>query len=768
MTFATHLIIVESPSKCEKIESFLGPSYKCIASKGHIRALTGLTNIDIQNNFTPTFSPIKEKVSHVKTMRETIKQFPKENIILATDDDREGEGIAWHICDVFKLPIKTTQRITFHEITKSAVCNAVKNSTKLNMNLVKAQHARQILDILVGFKITPHLWKHIHNVKTNALSAGRCQTPALRLVYDNEVERQNNGTEKRYKTIGFFTEKHVEFHLGHEFTNETEMEDFLTKSQNFNHKLTVGKDKNTNKSAPKPFNTSGLLQAASNKLGFSPKQTMGICQTLYQNGFITYMRTESQQYAEPFLDNAKKYISQTYGGDKYVGSFDAIMCNDGDNPHEAVRVTDITLCELPGKEATLYRLIWRNTVESCMADARYISTTSTISTPVSQIAPYTNILEIPTFLGWKRVHEKNSLPVSDLKMYLKILETNEKVNYSRIESKVVVRNKTAYYTEASLIKKLESLGIGRPSTYATLVDTIQERGYVKRGDVTGYPHKCTDFTQRSGEILDCTISERIFGNEKSKLQIQSLGTMCIEFLVKHFDELFDYHYTENMESALDRVSSDNWHNVCTTCLSDINRLSEPVIKMKKETFTLDDTHILVFGPYGPSIKRTDADGNVTYFKTKTTKIDMKKLREGAYTAESLIEEEPILGEYNGYPIQVKKGKFGDYLVYGDTNVNIREWKEPISQLDLKTAIEFIEKNVESSKNKDTETSIRNLGPTMSIRSGKYGDYVLYKTDNMKKAKFFPLKKCPMEYQTCDETLLVDWIKTNHIVKSTKK
>lgn len=769
---ATHLIIVESPSKCKKIETYLGQDYKCIASKGHIRALTGLDKIDIQNNFTPTFTTIKEKAEHVKTMRETIKQFPKQNIILAMDDDREGEGIAWHICDVFKLPIKTTKRIIFHEITKVAVCDAVKSPTLLNMPLVKAQHARQILDILVGFKVTPHLWKHIHGVKSKAMSAGRCQTPALRLVYENEIERRKTVVEKRYKTVGFFTEKQIEFSLGHEFEDEGDIEDFLTKSQDFNHKITVGKDRITTKTAPKPFNTSGLLQSASSKLGSSPKQTMQTTQILYQNGFITYMRTESKTYAEPFLDTVKEYISKMYGCNDYARAFDTIMCKDKENPHEAIRVTDITLRELPseyeGRDATLYRLIWRNTIESCMSDARFLSTTVTISTPLPKISPYTNLIEIPTFLGWKKVFDKDSSAV-DLKMYFKILETNDKVNYSRIESKVVVRNKSSYYTEASLIKKLEDLGIGRPSTFATLVDTIQDRGYVKCADVTGNTHKCTDFIQRFGSILDKTVLERQFGGEKSKLQLQSLGVVCIEFLLKHFEELFDYHYTENMETELDKVSNnscDNWYDVLHTCLSDIDRLSKPVTNMKKETFTLDDSHVLMFSPYGPSIKHTDADGHKTYFKTKISNIDMDKLREGAYTVEDLIEEEhPCLGEYDGHPIQVKKGKFGSYLEYGGTNVSIREWKKPVSELDLDTAIEFIEKSIETSKNK--ELPIRDLGHTMSIRNGKYGDYVLYKTDKMKKAKFFPLKKCPMDYKTCEETLLVDWIKTNHIVKSKK-
>ena len=222
---AIYLMIVESPSKCAKIESYLGHRYKCIASKGHIREMKGLRNIDIQNNYAPTFTIIRDKVDHVNWMREIIEQFPKENILLAMDDDREGEGIAWHITQVFDLDIKTTERIIFHEITKPAIMNGILNPTKINMKLVQAQQARQILDILVGFKISPHLWKHVFSSKSNALSAGRCQTPALRLIYDNEQEQNNNNVELKYKTTGIFTERNIEFVLGHEFEDEDEVEE---------------------------------------------------------------------------------------------------------------------------------------------------------------------------------------------------------------------------------------------------------------------------------------------------------------------------------------------------------------------------------------------------------------------------------------------------------------------------------------------------------------------------------------------------------------
>ena len=253
------------------------------------------------------------------------------------------------------------------------------------MKLVQAQQTRQILDVLVGFKISPHLWKHIYSSKENPLSAGRCQTPALRLIHDNKIEQDQHGAEKKYKTTGFFTQRNIEFVLGHEFEEEDEVESFLTKSQTHEHILSVGQDKESKKSAPKPFNTSRLLQTASNVLHTSPKQTMQACQTLYQNGLITYMRTESTKYAPPFLDNAKKYIEDNYGKE-YVGNLNAIINKDKNNPHEAIRVTDIKLTSISSsKESAMYKLIWRNTIESCIVDAKYMNTTLNITAPTMSI-----------------------------------------------------------------------------------------------------------------------------------------------------------------------------------------------------------------------------------------------------------------------------------------------------------------------------------------------------------------------------------------------
>ena len=808
-TKASYLIIVESPSKCGKIENYLGPNYQCIASKGHIRELDGLKNIDVKNNYKPTFTIIKEKADHVSKMREIIQQYPKENVILAADDDREGEAIAWHICDVFKLPTKTTKRIVFHEITQKAILEAVENPTLLNMNLVHAQHARQILDILVGFKVSPHLWKHVRGGKKNALSAGRCQTPALRLVYENEKARLSAGAEKRYKTDGFFTSQDIEFHLGHEFEKEEEVETFLESSKSHKHILTLEKEKNVKKGAPKPFNTSRLLQAASNQLHTSPKQTMQLCQTLYQNGLITYMRTDSTKYAPPFLDTTRKYIVQEYGGEEYVGNLGVIENKDKENPHEAIRVTDIKLRDIPkegeGREGAMYRFIWRNTVESCMSDAQYKASTAKISAPdilqdhKSKNVFYSHTIEIPHFLGWKKVAFKptDQAELVGRKMFFQGLsgsKTNKPtasgiaptasgiaptasgiaaVPYSRIESKVVVRNKVPHYTEASLIQKLEELGIGRPSTFASLVETVQDRGYVKCGDVIGIPQKCVEFVLRSGEILDKQILEKSFGNERNKLVVEPVGILCLEFLLQHFEHLFDYDYTKHMEEYLDKIATfpgkeeeNPWFRICDECNHEIAELAKPVSKMDKEKYPLDEEHEVIFAQYGPTIKKTNNQGETTFLPVKKgVKIDLDTLRNNEYSLDDLLAfENECLGKYDGIPLKLKTGKFGAYLEWGEERQTIREWKIPLNEITETNAIEYLEKM--NSEPKKESSILRVFNKSMSVRTGKFGPYMFYKTDAMKKPKFIPLKKCPLEYETCDEKEMTDWvIKEGQKVKS---
>jgi len=775
---AKYLIIVESPSKCAKIEHFLGEDYCCIASKGHIRSIEGLKAIDTKNNFHPTFTNITEKQNHIESMRKTIMMFENSNIILASDDDREGEAIAWHICKIFDLPIETTKRIIFHEVTKNAIIEAVKNPTKINMNLVQAQHARQVLDIIVGYKISPFLWTYLYNNKSNSLSAGRCQTPALRLVYDNEKEKETSQIEQLYKTRGVFFSKSIEFHLNNEFSLKSTVLDFLEKSKTHNHMLKIGEDKQSIKSPPRPFHTSRLLQVASNVLHMSPKTTMEICQKLYQNGYITYMRTESSQYSTIFLENMKNFIIKEYKKPEYVGNLGPISLKDSNNPHEAIRVTHIETKTIPNMDDTrmisLYKLIWKNTVESCMADAIYKNKPVKITAPLENEYIYT--IEIPIFYGWKIVSEKSKPNIGSqiqndgmglLTYFQSIMDAKKPCPYGYIESEIILKNKHQHYTEASLINKLEDLGIGRPSTFATIVETIQERGYVKKMDIEGTKLSCEEYRLTEKKLVTTT-KERVFGNEKGKLVIQPIGIVTLEFLLQYFQELFSYEYTKTMEEQLDIISSNNiekpeWSDICKQCYDEIKRLSKPMKNIKKQSYPLlEDGYEYIFEKFGPAIKHTLEDGTIEYLTAKKDQeIDLEKLKNKEYKLNDLLEiKNSYLGKYQHEDIFIKNGRYGPYVEYGEGNEpdtkkreSIKEIKKPLDEITLEDVTEYLE----NKKDTNEKTSLRVLNDVMCIKKGKFGPYVFYKRPDMKKPDFLNIKKFTEGFLTCEKTTLINWL-----------
>jgi len=741
---------------------YLGENYYCIASNGHIRFIEGLKSIDTKDTFIPKFSIIEEKQSHINTMRVIISKFLPENILLATDDDREGEAISWHICEVFGLPISSSKRILFHEITKPALIDAVSSPTKINMNLVYAQHARQVLDMVVGYKVSPFLWKYLYHNNKNALSAGRCQTPALRLVYDNEKEGQNSGVEYKYKTIGNFTSQNIFLELNREFENQEEVVDFLEKNKRFSHMLSLGSPKESKSMPPKPFNTSRLLQTASNLFHMSPKETMGLCQILYQNGFITYMRTDSVKYSGTFLEKMRTFIKKHWKREDFVGNLQVLENLDDTNPHEAIHVTDLDVADIPDNEnkrlMSLYRLIWRNSVESCMAEYRYNNISVKISAPDDLYFQYN--LEIPISLGWKVVNEKKTGEIENaLFMYLKSLELSKApVAYNNIDSNVVVRNKHTHYTEATLIQKLESQGIGRPSTFASLIDTIQERGYVKKMDLEGDKIKCSEY-KLFANVLEKIEKERVFGNERGKLVIQPVGILTLEFLLEHFEKLFAYDYTKNMEEQLDQISSGlnpEWAQLCRDCYKEIKALSKPVANLEKQVYPLDDKHDFVFDKYGPVIRSNLDDGTVEFISVnKDMKIDLEKLKAGEYSVDDLIEiKNNVLGQYNGEDVFLKTGKYGAYIQVGEMTKSI---KKPIGEIVLADAIALLDGNKSEDQN-----VLRVLTPYMSVRRGKFGAYVYYMKPGMKKPSFLNIKKFPGGgFITCDAQVLIDWLNTTY-------
>lgn len=782
----TTLIIVESPAKCKKIEEYLGPGYKCIATYGHLRELSSLKNIDIENNFNPNYTIINDtiKKKQIENIRKEIKK--ADEVILSLDGDREGEKIAYCVAQIFGLNVNKTKRIVFNEITESALQKAIKNPTRINMNIVHAQQARQILDLLVGFQVSPMLWKYISKNSENSLSAGRCQTPALRLIYDNQKEINEAKEQQKYNTTGFFTNLNIPFELYPQGKIETKDDviDFLDSSSEFNHIFTCSKPIILLKKSPEPFTTSRLQQTASNELHFSPKETMKVCQSLYEGGYITYMRTDSKKYSKEFIESTKDYITRTYE-EKYINGNLNDLINNGEKnnleikkekketqnnliqeAHEAIRPTNISLKELPSnsdsKEKKMYKLIWENTLESCMSAASFYSITANITALNNFNFIYKS--ELINFPGWKIVSKKyiNEInPDNKEYQYLQTIKQNQVVPYKKIISKVTLINLKSHYSEARLIQLLEEKGIGRPSTFAMLIDKIQERGYVKREDVKGKEIICSDFELENGEIFEIE-SKREFGNEKNKLVLQPLGQIVMEFLEKKFNDLFNYNYTKQMEDDLDKVSQGNkiWHEICKDCNEQINNLINNLKDESKLEIKIDENNSYVIGKYGPIIKNTTTfDGKSNTIFNKVMKdIDIHKLENGEYKLEEIIDtnhkrSQYNLGKYQGHDVILQKGKFGLYISWDKSTKTLKELgNQPIESITFKD----VEKYLDEGSN-----IIREVSDNITIRKSAKGEYIFYKTSKMKKPAFYNFKGFENDYKNCDINILKSWLKETH-------
>ena len=763
------LVIVESPAKCEKIESYLGSEYKCIASFGHLQELKSLKDIDINNNFQPRFTPIQSKSKQIDYIRSKIMN--AEEVILATDDDREGEAISWHICNLFNLSVTTTKRIIFHEITKPALLYSINNPTFLNMNIVNSQFGRQILDILVGYKITPILWEKIS--RTKKLSAGRCQTIALRLVYDRQNEINNSKGVKSYNTTGYFTDKNIPFTLNHNFEDEKQLVKFLEDSKTHSHSLLIENPKDSSRHPPLPFNTSTLQQSASNEYHFSPKITMQLCQKLYESGHITYMRTETKKYSSDFIKSATEFITNTYGINYVNSTINSIKMEESNNtsqqsqPHEAIRPTNISLTptsiDLNKQEKQMYNLIWKNTIESCMSNALFKTLLVKISAP--QKYEYSYCCESIVFLGWKLIaynNNKNSAIDSTKTMAYEYLPkiTNKILPYKKIVSKLTLKSIKSHYGEACLINILEEKGIGRPSTFSSLIEKIQNRGYVKLENITGQLIACKDYYLETNTISEVQ-EERQFGNEKNKLVIQNTGILVIELLLKLYPTLFDYEYTKNMESNLDIIAhgNKNYWELCLDCLREINSSNSSnrsKSSVKSEDIIIDKNHVYMIGKYGPVIKCLTS--NPATFISVKPNIDLNKLKNQEYKLEDIIEKTTILnkvlGQYNGVDVILKKGKFGLYISWEKNKKSLNNINIDESKIVLEDVVKIIENNKSSNEN-----ILREISKEISIRKGKgsYGDYIFYKTSKMSKPKFIKLNKFKEDYLTCPSINIINYI-----------
>lgn len=850
------LLIVESPAKCSTILKYLGPGYRCIATMGHMRYLDGLDSIDIKNNYKLTFTIMDSKKAQIEKIKSEMKMAAR--ILLSTDDDREGEAIAWHICDMFNLSVETTERIVFHEITKDALERAVLHPKKINMNIVHSAHARQILDLLIGYKISPLLWQHISSDKGSALSAGRCQTPALRIIYDNELERVKNNhndtsineedkNQKKensyhYSVYGYFTKFNLPFSLNATFQSDKEnisaLESFLQNSIHTNTKYTFkrnGSPSTHRSKAPEPFTTSRLQQSASNEFAFSPSETMESCQKLYEHGLITYIRTTGKSYSAEFMTSATRFIKEKWS-DKYskVEDDEENKCikNDTAAAHEAIRPTDLTRLMLSGdfhaREQKMYKLIWRNTLESCMSDYTFLSLETIIDTnlqcadlnnntkSIQTHYSYMYTCQKPLFCGWKAVQgfTNEQLHQQTMMDYLLNIRENSEIPCNKIETKISFDLIGApHYTEARLIQLLEEKEIGRPSTYSAIVEKIKEREYVKKQNVSGQKVECVEHLVETQEKkISCIKTWREFGNENNKLIITPLGKNVVEFLVSHFPDLFSYNYTRNMESQLDDIaitiepneptqSKDKLKTVCDECFREIreNIAKYKTIKKEKTFFKIDEEHVFLNGKYGPVVmvlrpadieKYSNAkeEGEVNYneliqndnvtFKRVKPGIMIEDLQNGKYTttnlSEILVEEallERVVGTYGGFDVLLKNGRFGKYVLWGKDGMNRKSIEKThlhsktIPDISLDEVIRIIENEPESDMG-DTGTAndligiIRTINDDISIRNGKYGDYIFYKTANMKKPKFISLKGLNKDHKKCADADIILFVNEN--------
>jgi DNA topoisomerase-1 len=639
------LVIVESPAKCQKIEGYLGKDkYMCLASFGHIREIAdGLKSIAVDHDFAIKFAIMSSKYAQVAKLRAAIADAAE--VILATDDDREGEAIAWHLCQVFNLSVTTTKRIIFHEITEPALRAAVAAPRTINMSLVLAQQARQVLDLIVGYKISPVLWTYVAH--TN-LSAGRCQTPALRLIYENYNEIEASTATMVYTVSGIFTKLNLTFNLSREIestegSSAESLETFIRETSaapDAGFCATVGTAKKLTKPPPSPYSTSTLQQAASNELHLSPKDTMSVAQKLYEQGYITYMRTDSKVYSAEFVANARGYILKRFGGERtpmedLIGNLSetkrAKAADISAAAHEAIRPTDITRTLLPQschpREHRLYSMIHRNTAESLMAPAICQTITMAIASPVmvaGAACEYRYTAEQVIKPGWKLVAGGYDVEAREYTYFASFATTAASVAHTmpfkRIMTKCSLRNTKSHYTESGLVQLLERMGIGRPSTFSALIDKIQERGYVKLQDVRGKSLECREFILTEGKKIESKTEVREIGGESRKLVIQPLGIIVIEFLMTHFAPLFDYEFTKNMENQLDEIATGGmvWHELCYKCWFDVTtQLQE--LKQRgviKEEIQIDEQHSYIMGKNGPVIRCRVSDADDAVSATK--------------------------------------------------------------------------------------------------------------------------------------------------------
>ena len=738
-----NLVIVESPAKAKTIEKFLGKDYVVKSSFGHIRDLSkkGL-GVKIDKDFSPKYEILDDKKRVVEELSKLSKQV--QTVWLASDEDREGEAIAWHLAEVLDLPIDKTKRIVFHEITKSAILNAIESPRTIDMNLVNAQQARRVLDRIVGFELSPVLWKKVKP----ALSAGRVQSVAVRLIVEREREIIAFNSTSYFRVVAQFyiagdkRQSLFKAELQHRFDTKEEAEAFLQSCVGAKFTVSKSEEKPTKRYPAAPFTTSTLQQEAGRKLGMSVAQTMSVAQKLYEQGLITYMRTDSVNLSAQAIAQCKNEISTLFG-DKYSSAHNYKTKTKGaQEAHEAIRPSYIDRHQIEGTSAEkrLYELIWKRTVASQMVAADVDRSTIVIDMEGSQWQ-FVATGEVVRFDGFLRLYSESvdeDAAAENSEAILPKMEVGAAVQSSQIVATERFSMAPARYNEASLVKRMEELGIGRPSTYAPTITTIINRGYVVKQNKEAQKRQYTALTlSATGKISEKTLTES-YGKEKNRLAPTDIGMVVNDYLESQFEQIMDYNFTANVEKEFDRIAEGDitWNDMITDFYSPFHDLVENAITT--QTDKNNQIRVLGIDPesgkavkarigrYGPMVEIEAEEGG----KSRYASLKKGQLIE-SITLEEALELFALprnLGKYEGQDLMVGIGRFGAYVRYGNTFASLTKSDDPYT-LQYERAVELIEQSKAQAVAAAAPIKTFEEDKDMVIKNGRYGAYIAYKGKN---------------------------------------
>ena len=733
-----NLVIVESPAKAGTIQKYLGSDYIVKSSFGHIRDLQdNELSIDVDNGFAPQYVIPSDKKKVVAELKKAAKE--ASMVWLASDEDREGEAISWHLFETLGLKQENTRRIVFHEITKPAILNAIANPREIDMSLVNAQQARRVLDRLVGFELSPVLWRKIQP----KLSAGRVQSVALRLVVDKEREILGFNSEQYYRVDAIFhpegtPEKTlVKATLDRRFPDLESAQEFLQRCIGASFAICGIEKKEGTRFPAAPFTTSTLQQEASRKLRMSVSQTMSIAQRLYEHGLITYMRTDSTNLSSLAINTAKNFICDNFGPEYSKVRQYKTKAKGAQEAHEAIRPTYIENTSIEGtpQEQKLYELIWKRTVASQMADARVLKTDIKVSSDKGEEKFNVQATQV-LFDGFLKLYmEGTDEPQQDDEtVILPQMNIGDRMFDKEITAEGKFTSAPSRYSEATLVKKLEELGIGRPSTYAPTISTLTKgRGYIVKGDKTGEKHQVTNLILKNGTIKQTSKTETV-GSEKGRLLPQDIGMIVTDYLVKNFPDVLDYKFTANVEEEFDKIADGDmiWNSAISAFYGPFHTKVQETLSNKEYSNVSRELGVdpkdgqpLVarFGQYGPYVQKGDGENKQYASLAPGQLIESITLEE----ALKLFELPRTVGQLGGIDIICTKGRFGPYIKYGDKNISMPRGTDPL-KIDLDSCIKLIEESL----NKKTGGVIAEYKDSdIQVIEGSYGPYIKHAGSNYK-------------------------------------